>query len=342
MATYVSTQETTSLTSPPDVTQAYFSRKMLTRAKYRNYFDRWSEKTNLPSNEGKTIIMRRWAHLAMALSALSEGVPPGGNTPTLTDFQATLAQYGDFIAMSDFIRFTAKDPILNEWTDLLGEQAGYTIDAIKRNTADAGTTVIYSNGTARTDLVSPLDPNDLDRAIRTMMSAGGEMILGGSDGSTMQGTVPTLPAWPCVIHPRTLMTIQNFGGGANGFRYSSDYKGAADDEIGRYKMLAFFVAADPSTLGAGARVRTSGGGTSSLVTNTSGTADVYESLIFSKRGFNSVTLSGQSMKTFMKPVGSAGALDPLGQVGTVGWKCTTTQVRTNENWIVRLEHCVEL
>lgn len=323
-------------------TSAYFSRLMLTNAKYNNYFDRWSEPVDLPTNEGSTVIVRRYTHLALAISALTEGVPPAGKTPSLDDFSCTLAQYGDYIAASDFLRFTTKDEALNRWTTLLGEQEGYSIDVIKRNTADAGTNVTYSNGTARTDVVTPLDQNDLDRAIRTLIGAGAEMIMAGGGAMSAQGTRPALPAFAMVVHPYVWFTIQNFSPGPGGFLYANQYQGAAEGEMGRYKNLAIFVAADPSSLGAGARVRTGAGGPSTAVRNTSGTVDVYESMIFSKKGFNSVKLSGQSMKMFVKPIGSAGALDPLDQVGSVGWKVTTSQMRTNENWIMRAESAAEL
>lgn len=338
MATVVSANTVTDLASPPDATQTYFSRKLLTRAKYYDYFSRWAEDVNLPMNEGKNVIIRRWLHLAMALSELTEGTPPTGKTPTLDDFSATLAQYGDFIAASDFMRWTEVDPALNDWVSLLGEQAGYTIDTIKRNTADAGTNVIYSNGTARTQITSTPNGNTYDRAVRTHMTNGAEMPFGGAPAQQGQGTLPTLPGYPCVIHPFTYMTVKNL----TGFISPAMNKSMPDGCCGNLGMLYFFISPDASAVGAGARVRASGGGASTTVRNTSGTVDVYEDMIFSKRGFSSVKLSGKSLMNYVKPVGSAGALDPLEQVGTIGWKNTTTQLINNQNWVLRVEHAVEL
>lgn len=323
-------------------TSAYFSRLALTNAKYHNFFDRWAEPIDLPTNEGATVIVRRYTHLPLAISQLTESVPPAGKTPSLDDFSATLAQYGDYIAMSDFLKFTTKDDAMNRWTTLLGEQQGYSIDVIKRNTADAGTNITYSNGTARTDVVTPIDQNDLDRACRTLQNAGAEMVMAGGGAMSGEGTRPSLPAYAMVVHPFVWFTIQNFSPGPGGFLYSNQYQGAAEGEMGRYKNLAIFVAADPSSLGAGARVRLGAGGSSTAVRNTSGTVDVYESMIFSKKGFNSVRMSNLTNKLIVKQLGSAGALDPLNQVSSMGWMTTTTQMRTNENWIMRIESAVEL
>src|SRR3990167_516968 len=335
----VTTADTGSDLTAQDPTQTYFSRVLLTRAKYFQWFERWAENTNLPQGEGINVIMRRWLHLAMALSPLTQGVPPTGKTPSLDDFAATVAQYGDFIAPSDLLRWTEKDPFMNDWTMLLGEQAGYTIDTVKRNTADAGTNVLYSNGTARTDVVTIPDGNDYDRACRVMEQNGAEKPISGSMSGSNFGSPSYMACYPVVVHPHTMMpTVWNL----NGFKSAADLKNAPEGCWGVYKELAFYVAADASSVGAGARIRTGAGGTSSAVRNTSGTADVYEDIVFSRRGFNSIKLSGKSLQNYVKPLGSAGALDPLDQVGTIGWKDTTTQMRTNENWILRVEHACEL
>ena len=130
--------------------------------------------------------------------------------------------------------------------------------------------------------------------------------------------------------------IQNI----SGYRSSEEYRNAgamAPDEEGRYRNLAFFVAPDPYSLNAGAKVITSGGGTSSAVDNTSGTVDVYLSVVFAKDGFTVVPLDGTSTKTVTKPRGSAGTADPLNQLMTAGWITSLTSLRTNESWLGRFE-----
>lgn len=338
MAVVTTAQVVTDLSSPPDVTQAYFSKKLLTRARYRNLHARWAASTDLPSKEGKTIIVRRYLHLALALSPLTEGVPPSGKGVTLDDFQATLLQHGDFIALSDYAEWTQKDPILQHWTMLLGEQEGYTIDAVDRDTAVAGTNVIYSNGSARNTVTDIFDFNDLDRAIRVMSDNGAETMVGGNSGNTTENSYPTMPAYPAITSPSVLFDLQNI----SGFKWAAEYKGAMDGEMGRYKQLAFFSAPDPSALGAGAKKFASAGGTSTLVKNTAGTVDVYTILVFGENGFTKVPLAGKTSSFYAKPLGSAGTADPLEQVATIGWKTIGARLRTNENWLTRMEGAVSL
>lgn len=338
MANVISTNLVTSLSPSPDATQSFYHRELLDRAKYSEYYGRWADSVSLDSKQGKTIIMRRYAHLAMALSPLTESVPPSGKTPTLEDYQATLKQFGDFIALSDYADFTGIDDYQRHWVGLLGEQAGYTMDAVDRDVAAAGTSVIYSNGAARTDVTSIIDENDLDRAIRLLSNNGGMKILGGNQGSTTVGSSPIMAAYPAVTSPNVLFDAQNL----NNFKWASDYKGAVEGEVGRYKQIAFFESPDPSSLGAGAKKFNSGGGSSTAVENTTGTVNVYTIILFAKHGFTRVPLSAGTTKIIRKSLGSAGTADPLDQLQTMGWKNTSARLITNQAWVVRIECAVSL
>lgn len=340
MSTVVSTGIVTSLSPAPDFSQTFYSKELLLRAKYRDYYGRWADSVTVPAKSGKYVTFRRYSHLAIALSPLAEGTPPAGKTPALTDYQATLYQFGDFIALSDYADATGIDDYQRYWAGLLGEQAGYTMDAVNRDVACAGTGVIYVNGTQRTDVNTPIDGNDLDRAIRQLSNNGGEKLLAGNGGSTTVNSYPTMPAFPAVTLPDVMFTLQN----VSGFKWASEYKGAAEGETGRYKTLAFFESPDPSSLGAGGKKwNDAGGATNAGIKSNLGTsADVYSIMIFAKHGFTQVPLSAGSTKVYRKPLGSAGSGDPIDQVMTMGWKNTSARLRTNENWLVRIECAAEI
>ena len=337
MATQTSTGFVTTLSPAPDPTQTYFDTALLMNSEYYLFHSRWASKRSLSKRQGKNIILRRYALFAIAAGQLVEGEPPGGKTLSNTDFQATLVQFGDFVALTDFAEFTQADEVLNVAVDKLGRQAGYTMDAVDRDVAVAGTgNVIFSNGTARTSISTIVDGNDLDRLIRSLQEDGARMMIKGSAAQSGQGTFPTMPGYPCITDPAVYMDLQNL----SGFRSVETYKsggGTFEGEMGRYKNLVFFVAPDPDNLGAGAKVFNSGGAASAVIDNTSGTADVHIILAFGEEGFTQVPLNGESTGTIMKKLGSAGTADPLNQVQTVGWKNTSTRLRTNENWLGRIE-----
>lgn len=333
MATVQSTALVTDLASPPDATQTFYHRTLLERAEYYNYHMRWASPRPLSARVGKNIIFRRYLHLAIALSPLSEGVAPSGKTPTLDDFTVALKQFGDFIALSDFAAMTQIDDLGTHWSGLLGEQAGYTMDAVSRDVSIAGTTIVYSNGTARTDINSIVDANDLDRAIRTLNRNGAQYVLKGNQGSTTIGSAPIRDAYAGVTHPDVIFDLQN----VTGYKDASEYKGAVEGEVGRYRQLAFFSAHDGDSLNAGSKLYNSGGATSSLVRNTSGTVNVYTIMVFAKNYLTEVPFGAKSVQMIRKPLGSAGTADPLDQVSTMGWKNTSARVRTNESWGLRIE-----
>ena len=114
--------------------------------------------------------------------------------------------------------------------------------------------------------------------------------------------------------------------------------------MGRYKMLCFYVAPDPSSLSAGAKLFADGGGADNdLVRSTTGTsADVHTIMIYGKHGFSAVPLQGKNTSYHVKGVGTSGVYDPIDQVGTTGWKNISTRLITNNNWLNRIECAAEL
>ena len=55
------------------------------------------------------IEFRKFSRLNKAMTPLTEGVTPEGNTLNVTASTATVQQYGDFIQMSDMLDMTALD-----------------------------------------------------------------------------------------------------------------------------------------------------------------------------------------------------------------------------------------
>lgn len=325
-----------------DPTQSYYDKLLLMNSEYYQFHGRWASTRSLSKRNGQTIILRRYAYFAQALGVLNEGEPPAGKSLVNTDFSATLAQNGDFCALTDFAVNTVQDEVLNIAVEKLGKQALMTMDSIDRDTAVAGTSnVVYANGTTRAGLSSIIDSNDLDRLIRSLWSSGARMMVKGYGAQVAQGTRPAMPGYPCIISPFLYNDIQNVSGWQSANTYKSS-DGSMNEEVGRFKNLTFFVAPDPDSLGAGAKIFTAGGATNSNVTNTAGVADVHTILAFGEEYFTHVPLNGESVTTIRKGVGSAGTADPLDQVGTAGWKTTSARLRTNEAWGGRIETCVSL
>ncbi len=72
----------------------------------------------------------------------------------------------------------------------------------------------------------------------------------------------------------------------------------------------------------------------------SGSVDVHADVILAQQAYGISRITGQTLRQIFKPLGSAGAADPLEQRQTIGWKSTFVTMRLNENFIYRYEHAV--
>src|SRR3954467_4907260 len=146
--------------------QAYYDRNLLDRAIPADVHGRFGQVRPLKTRSGNQIKFRRYEALGAATSPLVEGVTPSGSQITTTDVTATLAQYGDYINVTDMVDLTNQDAVLTEVGMVLGEQAGTSVDQVRRDVLVAGTNVIYTNGSARNTLNTVLSSVALRTAIR--------------------------------------------------------------------------------------------------------------------------------------------------------------------------------
>jgi len=128
--------------------KTYYSDYLIDNAIPKLVHDQFGQKHPIPKNGGKTIEFRKYSPFAKALTALTEGVTPDGNKLNVSTISATIAQYGDYVTLSDMLMLTAIDNNMVQATKLLGNQAGETLDTITREVINAGTNVLYADGVA--------------------------------------------------------------------------------------------------------------------------------------------------------------------------------------------------
>lgn len=75
--------------------QAFYDKLLLKTLRFRSFdHERFAQTRPMPRNAGDTINFRKIGVLAPALTPLTEGVTPTGNSATITAISATTAQYG--------------------------------------------------------------------------------------------------------------------------------------------------------------------------------------------------------------------------------------------------------
>ncbi|NOV28017.1 N4-gp56 family major capsid protein [Cupriavidus necator] len=322
---------TTTLTQVPPGVQAFYDRNLLTRAVPADIHGRFGQTRTIPTNGGNQIKFRRYSALTPATTPLTEGVTPAGSSLAVTDITATLAQYGDFVTLSDMVDLTNQDSVLTEAGKVLGEQAGTTVDQIRRDVLVAGTNVFYANGAARASVNTAMSAALLKTAIRFLKRQNAKFIREMIKGSTGIATQPIRPAYVGLIHPDTEAVLEGITGYIPVTNYSAQMD-VMENECGSFQNIRFVV----STNG---KVFADAGAAKGTMISTTGTnADVYATLIVAADAYGVCPLAGNAMKNIIKALGSAGSADPLDQRASSGWKATTTTKILNDAWLCRLEH----
>ena len=323
---------TTSATVYGDITPrtaAYAVKDLLKRAMPVLVLEKFGQTYVIPTKSTKVAKFRRYNALNLALVPLVEGVTPSGQKLTSTDYTATLQQYGDFVTFTDVIEDTHEDPVLQQLTEVLGEQFGQTVEVLRWNVIKAGINVYYSNGSQRTDVNTPFALDVQRKATRSLKRQNGKHITSIVASDVEFRTEPVEAAYIGLVHPDVENDIRN----TSGFIPTKQYGTVTpwENEIGsiedvRYVRSTLFT---PYANG--------GAATSTMLSTGGSVADVYPVVFLAKDSYGIVPLKGKDAVSIMivnpKPVIG----DPLGQTGTAGWKTMQTALILNDAWLVRAE-----
>ena len=313
------TNATTDAALSPEM-KTYYDRALLERAAPRLVHAQFGQERPIPRNGGKTIEFRRFASLGASTTALTEGVTPAGQALSVSAITATIAQYGGFVEGSDLLDLTAIDPVLTETAQLLGEQAGESLDTIVRDILHAGTSVQYAGAATSRGTVGTADTLTVDevrKAVRTLKNNKARPL---SDGS-----------YVAIVGPNTTYDLQSDTKWDEAAKYAGSTQ-IFSGEIGRLYGVRFvetteakvFAASGADPDGAGAL----------------GPIDVYSTLVLGQNAYGIIPLSGAGLSFIFKPTGSAGSADPLDQRWTSAWKAAQTARILNDLFLLRVEHAV--
>lgn len=291
--------------------KTFYDRTLLSRLTPNLVFAKYGQKKSAPKREGDTINFRKFNSLEAATTPLTEGVTPAGKSLNITAITATVAQYGDFVEISDKLDMVGIDPVLTETGQVLGEQAGLTLDTIVRDVVAAGTNVQYANGkTSRATVgkADVLNSTEIRKAVRTLRKANAKPI----DGKSYVGIVGPDAEFDLMADP-LWQDVSKYAASTQIF----------DGELGKLAGVRFVRTSNAPVF--------AGEGASS--------ADVHATMIIGKDAYGVIDIEGSSKpEMIVKPHGSAGSADPLNQRATSGWKALYTAKRLEELSMVRIEH----
>ena len=328
-------------------TAAFVMRDLLKRAMPYMVIEKFGQAFVIPLHNTKTAKFRRYYltgatgaagngnpaqafFTPLALTPLLEGVTPTGNKLSSSDYTVQLNQYGDFVVITDVVEDTHEDPILQEATGIMAEQAAMTVETIRFNILKAGTNVFYANGGARTAVNTPITTAIQRQITTSILRQNGKMITSVVKSTPDYRTEPVEAAFIALHHPDMETDIRSM----TGFIPTKQYGATTpyENETGaveRVRYLSSTIVAPWPDIG----------GAKGLMRSTTGTlADVYPVLFIARDAYGTVVLKGKDALTpIVHNPGSSGSSDPLNQRGTVGWKAWQAAVILQDAYLVRGE-----
>lgn len=300
--------------------KTFYEKRLLDQAEPLLVHNQFGDKYPIPANNGKKIEFRKYSALPKALTALTEGVTPAGNSLTVTTVEGTVKQYGDWIQLSDMLQMTAIDNNVVQATKLLSSQAGRTLDTVTREVLAGGTNVIYAPKVvdgAETEVLSRstltpecvLTPFVVMRAAATLEAMNTPKI----DGS-----------YVLIIHPYCRETLQESPGWVDVVKYKEG-NNTFSGEIGKIGDVRVVTTSEAKVIN---------DSTCPVVESTT-YYSVFTSLLLGANAYGVTMLENGGLQHIVKQLGYGE--DPLNQRSSCGWKATSVAVRLCEEYMVRIE-----
>jgi len=317
----------TTRTEIPIEVNNFYDRALLERAVPAFVHNRFCQVRDIPANNGTNVIkFRKYGSLTAQTTALTEGVTPSGTQLSVTDITATVKYYGDYVTLTDQLVLETYDPILTETAEILGEQAGDSLDQLCRDIMAAGTSIQYASVASSDDTLTAamkLTREEIKEAVRTLRGNNAKPITSMIDPSTGYNTVPIGKSYVGIVSEDTAYDLDDATGWIPVEKYPSK-AGVMPDEIGSLANVRFIMSTNAYQ----------------LATANADSGPVHYTIILGQNAVAQTRISGAALQNIVKPLGSAGTADPLNQRATSGWKASYIAKILDQNNLVVIHHGV--
>lgn len=332
---------TITLTNFSAAVKRYYLTRLLTRAVPNFPHAYFGKREPTPPRHG-SVEFRRYESLGAVTTALNEtawgygGTVPAPVNPTITVISVTPVMYGAYMEYTDDIEFASIDPLVSNMTDLLGEQAGLSLDTLVRDALQTSlTTNVYPPGATSDATVTSTMVFDYALLVKALATLWGNNTQ-PADGSN----------WVAIVHPFTVADMLKdndihkvFDNAARADRVNPFKTGLVGEILSTnfYQSTNAYVAAGAGT----------------------GGIDVYYSLFLGREAFGLTGFSGKEPRDIpitpeqmnrtgdrtmpvdiiVKPLGYK---DPMDEIGTLAWKFSHASVALNTNFAVWAHHAVSV
>ncbi len=263
--------------------KTFYDTTLLENAREAMVFTQFGKKQPMKGNK---VEWRKFNTFGKALTPLTEGVIPTGQTFGMTNVEGTITQHGDFTAISDRLELESFDDVIFGATEEMGAAEGETYDTLTRNILVAGNSVAYCGGKESRETLDNtcvLTPDVVNKA-QTWLK---------------KNKAPKIDGWyVALIHPSVAYDLRN----------SDEWK-----EYHKYNDVTPIFKGDIGDLHGVRFIETN----EAKIWDVNG-KKVYATLFLGKDAFGILDPEGEGMEMIIKTKEQIGG--PLNQFGTVGYK----------------------
>lgn len=282
-------QNTTGLTNI--IFPAWLEKTFLEPLRANLLFDQYGKKASLKKGQGSLLRWNRPTDLTVSTTALTEGETPDGSALAYSKVEATVAQYGRYIAIPDLVQIYAISEPLKDAAEILSFDARSLMDVLVRNEIDTNGTAQYADEQA--------NAADVEASSAAILDAE-ELRIAAFN--LKYANVPT-------FEDDMYMGLINPSGE---YDLLSETASGTAAEASKYTTMKVV---DKGTVGAlyGIKLRRT-----TQVRVDGANTHTFKNLVFGKDAFGIVNLDGMGLQMIAKPLGAGD--DPLNQRSTVGYK----------------------
>ena len=263
--------------------KTFYDTALLENARENMVFTQFGKKQPMHGNK---VEWRKFNTFAKALTPLTEGVIPSGQTFGMTKIEAETTQHGDFVAVSDRLELESYDDVIFGATEEMGATEGETYDTLTRNILVAGNSVAYAGDkTSRATLTKAdiLTPEMVNKASTWLKKNKAPKIDG---------------CYVALIHPSVAEDLRESDSWKEFHKYN-DVEPIFKGEIGMLHGVRFIESNECKVW-------------------KDGDTAVYATLFLGKDAFGILDPEGEGMEMIVKTKDQIGG--PLNQFSTIGYK----------------------
>lgn len=315
--------QTTELSGLSAEMKTFYEDALIDIAEPKLVHDQFADKYPIPKGKGKTIEFRKYSKLPKAMTPLTEGVTPAGNSLNVTTMTSTVKQYGDYIQSSDVLELTAIDNNVVQSTKLLGAQSGRTLDSVTREVINAGTNVMYADKNVSGTLTEVVSRSGLDETAKLTV----DTIFRAVALLENQNADYIDDSFVAIIHPFAAYDLMRSEEWIDAHKYATP-ENIYNGEIGKIGNCRFVKSTEAKVF----RDSTCPSYTEGSETKYYG---VFSTLVLGAHAYATTEVTGGGLQHIVKQLGYGD--DPLNQRSSVGWKAIkTAEILVQEN-MVRIE-----